>query len=188
LEDDARREIGGLGTSESLERLAHVRRGHALEVEPGDQGVNRWRAPQVGGQDRRAEANAVNCILAGPVADAWLLNFEWPSATEDGASRQVAVAYDAAVAGIVTQPVELAQDLSNFELKSALEKLTSAFAHQLVEQRGWTVKRAVSNFGHGAYRSFPGCSLINRKVRHPSPSADSSPTFVHISCIRAQQD
>jgi len=65
----------------------------------------------------------------------------------------MAIAHDAVAAGIVTEPVELAQDLSNFELKSALEKLTSTFARQLVERGGWTVKRAVSNFGH--WRTVP---------------------------------
>jgi hypothetical protein len=117
-----------------FEGFAHVGGGDALQVEPGDEAVDRGGAAQIGRQDLGPKLHAVVGVLAGAVADSWLLDLQCSCTGKNGAFEEMAVAHDATAASFIVQVLELGEDVGYFEFKGPLEELSRTVTDEFVKR------------------------------------------------------
>lgn len=134
FQDDACRQVGNVRAHQRLERFAHVGGGDALEVEPGNERINRGGATQVARQDGRAELHVVRGILARPIAQTWLPHIQRTGAGQDRPFRQVAVTNYPVVIVFIAEAVKAGEHIRNLYLQSSLKELSGAFPDHFIER------------------------------------------------------
>ena len=93
------RQARSILAEQGAERLLEVAGRDALQIEDRDQRIDALRAPGVGRQDCRREADASRIVGAGlPVAHARLAHGDRPDAGHDLTLGQMAVTHDASAA------------------------------------------------------------------------------------------
>ena len=141
--DRRRREPGGIGPEQRRQGLRELPRGHALEVEPGQELFEVPRAPQVGREDRRGEADRLD-VSGTAVADLGPADLDRADPGLDLPRGRVAVAPEPPT----TLPVEQGGMGNEERLDLGLDRLPQHPPGALAQQRQQRVIRDA--------RSWPG--------------------------------
>src|SRR5437870_7844591 len=130
--DGAGREPAGFsrGANQCLQRLGEVIAGNALEIEPGNQFLDRLALAQVRRQNLGAEPLAPG-FRPPTITHPRLLDPNRPHARGDRTLRQIAVAHDLAMASVIHQMLAGGDPLAHFEIDGLREQPLSPIVKNL---------------------------------------------------------
>lgn len=131
--DRVGRQAARLRSEEGLECFAEVPGRGALEVEEGDELVERFRTAQIAWQDLRFEADRL--ALGCPIADSRSADFERAGSGQHRPLRLVAVANDASQAVLATETLVLGDEGLDLGFEGGLKNAACAILNDLVEWR-----------------------------------------------------
>lgn len=130
--DGGCRKARAIGADEGLQSFGEIARRDALEVEPGDQLLDRFGLAQIRGQDGGGESLLLR--LRSPIMHARHLHVHRADAGDDGTRRGVTVANDLAMAGVVEQMVTVGDPLRGFSFDGMDEHLPGSGGHDVREK------------------------------------------------------
>ena len=127
------REASGLGSDQVSQALREVAGGDALEVQPGDELVDRLRPPKVRRQDLARESESVAVFIHPAIVHAWLADLDDSHPGLDSPLLLVSVAGDE-TAAVFIDFVDVVVDVGgDFVLDRPLKHLLGAFSQNLLE-------------------------------------------------------
>ena len=127
-DNGGRRKTRRLRPQQRRKRLAKVARRDALQIEPGQEFLERLAAPEIARQDRRGKADLRARLDRAAIAHTRTAHRDRPDPGLDLALRQVAVPDNAAMPGLVRQITVRLDESRNLHLNRLRQKAPRAKA------------------------------------------------------------
>jgi hypothetical protein len=162
--DGRRRQAGSLRADQVLQVLREVAGGDALEVEPGDQLVDRLRPSKVRRQNLARETEALAILVNSSIIDARLLDVDHTDSGLDLARLAVAVSHNQPATVLVSLVGMIVDVCGNLRLDRLRQHLLGSLFKDLCQgvfgRGAWTWDDFVRSVAHVAYRPSSGLLVV----------------------------